>query len=276
MKIQEFDSVVGDYTLRPMKAEDWGRFREMEKTAFEEKDLMREDHFHNMLDTDGFIALETGDLLIGYFRVFRFGSEEGHLGRIAVAGSHLRQGWGKILMEQVIDWFKNQEGIKTVHLYTQDYNVASQSLYRLYGFEVSGKTWSYVIPFAGIEPKGGFVCQTVEDDDIDVVAEMFPSLPSAQIRKFLEDDRQDVITLKDGNRNIVGAARFTPSFPGCFPFEITAIEGFDDFIAGIQEMTPPEFDRMRCTFTDNDELAKVCEERGYELHHRLYKMSCDL
>lgn len=276
MLMKELVSVVGDYTLRPMREEDWSRFHEMEKTAFEEEDLMREEHFHNLLDTDGFIALETGDLLIGYIRVSRFGSEEGHLGRIGVAGSHQRQGWGMLLMEHAIDWFKNQGGVKTVHLYTQDYNTSAQSLYRRYGFGVTGKTWNYVVPFAGLEPKGGFLCHTIEEDDIESVAEMFPSLPSAQIRKFMENDEHHVITLKDENGTIVGAARFTPSYPGCFPFEITSVEGFDDFIAGIQDMTPPEFDDMRCIFTDNEELAKVCDERGYHLHHRLHKMSLHL
>ncbi|MFW9814271.1 MAG: GNAT family N-acetyltransferase [Candidatus Thorarchaeota archaeon] len=268
--------MVGEYSLRPMRAEDWDRFHEMDKSAFEEGDLMREDHFQNLLNTDGFIALETGDLLVGYIRVSRYGSEEGHLGRIGVASSHQKQGWGKVLMEHAIEWFKKEGDVKTVHLYTQDYNVPAQSLYRLYGFEVSGTTWSYVVPFAGLEPKGGYVCQVIDEDDIEVVSEMFPSLPSAQIRKYLESEENQVLTLKDDRGNILGAARFTPSFPGCFPFEITSINCFDDFISGIKEFTPSEFDHVRSTFTDNEELAEFCGERGYHLHHRLYKMSLHL
>ncbi|NHI87983.1 MAG: GNAT family N-acetyltransferase [Candidatus Thorarchaeota archaeon] len=273
---QKLVKMVSDYSLRPLREEDWDRFHEMEKTAFEEGDLMTKDNFDNSFSTDGFIALEINELLVGYIRVSQYGSEEGHLGRIGVAGSHQGQGWGKVLMEHAIDWFKNKENIKAVHLYTQDYNKTAQSLYMKYGFMVSGTTWSYFIPFEGLEPKGRYTCQIIDENDIDVAAEMFPSLPSAQIRKFIESEVNQVLTLKNETKKIVGAARFTPSYPGVFPFEITDVDCFDDFIIGIQKLSLPEFDYVRSTFTDNEELAKLCGERGYHLHHRLYKMTLRL
>ena len=39
-----------------------------------------------------------------------FGESEGHLGRIGVAKTHQRKGWGKFLMTHAIEWFRN-EGI---------------------------------------------------------------------------------------------------------------------------------------------------------------------
>jgi RimJ/RimL family protein N-acetyltransferase len=268
--------VVVDYTLRPVIEEDWEEFHEMEKNCFEEGDRIKEDEFFHLVKAGNFFALEIAGSIVGELRVSRFGSDEAHIGRVGVARSHQRQGYGKVLMDYAIDWFKKERDIKTVHLYTQDYNVASQSLYRRYGFDVTGTTWSYVVPFSGLEPKGNFKCQEIKQEEIELVSEMFPSLPAAQISKLLENPRQLVLTLKNNEGVIVGAARFAPSFPGCFPFEITSVDCFDDFISGIKELTPSEFDQMRSTFTDNEELAELCGERGYHLHHRLYRMSLNL
>ena len=85
-----------------------------------------------------------------------------------------------------------------------------------------------------------------------------------------------MLTLKDKNSRIVGACRFDPQFPGCFPFEIAETESFDDFINGLRSHSLPTFDYIRITFTDQPKLAELCEERGYKLHHRLYQMMADL
>ena len=113
-------------------------------------------------------------------------------------------------------------------------------------------------------------------NEIEVVGAQFQSsLPAAQIHRFLERD-QLVFTLRDQTGKVVGACRFTPSFPGCFPFEIHGTEGFDDFIKGLRVNALPEFDYVRVTFTDNPKLGQLCERRGYRLHHKLHKMQLKL
>ncbi|MFX1562477.1 MAG: hypothetical protein ACFFDP_04135, partial [Promethearchaeota archaeon] len=98
---------------------------------------------------------------------------------------------------------------------------------------------------------------------------------ATQIRRFI-DKGYLVFTLKSLGGKIVGACRFTPSFPGCFPFEIENIDSFDDFISGLRPYSLPQFDFVRVTFTDNDELAQLCNSRSYKLHHLLYKMQLEL
>lgn len=267
---------MGDeHNLRPMKEEDWDRVLEMEQEFFED-DMFRQDQFINRVHRGNFFALEVGGQLVGELAVDRFGSVEGHLGRIGVARSHQRQGLGSMLMDYAIDWFRNKKDISAVHLYTQDYNKPAQTLYHKYGFSKTGTTWHYIVPFNSLKPEGKYTCHAISEAEIELVAKMFLSLPAAQIRRFLESDEYHVLTLKSIEGKIVGACRFTPSFPGSFPFEITSLDCFDDFIQGMKQLSLPEFDHVRTVFTDNEKLANVCEERDYHLHHKLFKMSLHL
>lgn len=265
------------YIIRPMTNNDWDVIHEMEQEIFDE-DLLRKDHFINKVKRGNFFALEFDGQIVGELRVTRFGSDEGYLERIGVARSHQRKGIGTILVNHAIDWFKKEDGISTVHLFTQDHNIPAQSLYDKFGFKVTGITWHYFVPFASLKPIGKYSCQEILSDEINFVGNQFPSLPAAQIRRFLDDTetKYHVLTLKDRKGKIVGAARFTPSFPGSFPFEISHIDCFDDFMKGVEKLSIPEFDHVRTVFTDNSELADLCEYRGYCLHHRLYKMSLNL
>ncbi len=261
--------------IRPLKSEDWDEFQVMDKDLFPD-DAVEEDWFRKRIERDGAFALVQDSRIIGNLIVARFGEDEAHLGRIAVSKSHQGKGYGSMLMEYAIDWFHGQGGIRAVHLYTQDFNKSAQSLYKKYGFERAGTTWSFYVPFASIKPQKKYTCEKIEEEEIDSVGSMFPSLPPEQIRRFLTYDEHLVLTLRDLNENLVGLCRFTPGFPGCFPFEITDVKCFDDFMAGVKEFKIPEHDYCRVTFTDIPELAELCEAREYRLHHRLHKMTLTL
>ena len=179
-------------------------------------------------------------------------------------------------MESAVDWFKKENAPRAI-LYTQDYNTVAQHLYKKFGFSVTGTTWHYFVPFSTINPTGLYSCQRINDDEIDIVGTRYnESFPASQIRRFLESDENIVLILKDENGQLQGACRFSPLFPGCFPFEIESPECLDDFVFGIQKLSLPENDYVRLTFTDNPELAALCDSRGYRLHHRLYKMTLNL
>ncbi|MGD9396606.1 MAG: GNAT family N-acetyltransferase [Candidatus Thorarchaeota archaeon] len=261
--------------IRPMKPEDWDEFHEMDLELFPD-DSMEENHFKKRTENDGCFALMQDNRIIGCLIVARFGEDEAYLGRIGVSKTHQGKGFGSLLMEYAIDWYHEQGGIKATHLLTQDYNKAAQNLYKKYGFKRTGTTWSFYVPYDSVRPQKKYRCQKIQEEEIDPVGSLFPSLPPQQIRRFLSADGQLVLTLKDLNGKIKGACRFTPSFPGCFPFEITSIDCFDDFATGLMEFKLPEHDYFRVTFTDIPDLAKLCEEREYRLHHRLHKMTMTL
>ncbi len=263
-----------EYTLRPMKEDDFEEVHEMEQEIFKE-DSVRKDTFINSILTRYFVALEVNGEIAGELTLSRFGINEGILNRIGVAKSFQKKGIGSYLMNHALEWFKKEGGISIIHLYTQDYNMTAQSLYKKFGFEITGTTWHYFVPFHTLKPEERYMCQEIRDDEIDFVGEKYSTLPAAQIRNYLEDKvtKYYILTLKDESEKIIGAARFTPSFPGSFPFEITGIKGFDDFMKGMEKLSLPEYDYVRTVFTDNPDLADLCEERNYHLHHRLYRMS---
>jgi ribosomal-protein-alanine N-acetyltransferase len=269
--------MYSEHSIRPMRVEDWEALHKMEQETFKDDSVSR-DQFMRSISTRYFAALESDGQLVGQLTLSRFGEDEGVLNRIGVAKSFQRRGLGSYLLKHAIEWLEKQGDISVVHLYTQDYNIPAQSLYKKFGFEISGTTWHYFVPFATINPNERYSCQQIRDDEIDYVGEQYPTLPATQIRNYLEDEvtKYYILTLKDMEGKIKGTARFTPSFPGSFPFEISGREGFDDFMKGIEKLSLPEFDYVRTVFTDNPELAGLCDERNYHLHHRLYRMSLNL
>jgi RimJ/RimL family protein N-acetyltransferase len=265
-----------DYTVRPVKKEDWEAYHQFDEEIFPE-DAMRRDRFERRVGLGGFFVVESSDgRLIGQLAIGRFGENDAHLGRIGVAKSMQNKGLGTKLMEAALDWFE-KEGIHRAILYTQDYNKIAQHLYEKFGFSITGTTWHYFVPFSTINPTGIYSCGKIQDGEINMVGEKYgTSFPASQIQRFIESDENLVITLKDEQGQIHGTCRFNPSFPGCFPFEIETPECLDDFVFGIQKFSLPEYDYVRLTFTDNPELAILCDSRGYKLHHRLYKMTLNL
>ena len=256
-----------------MTIEDWKDFHQSDTEIFPD-DSIPKDWFNKQFERDGFFALELEGQVIGQLILALFGENEGHLGRIGVSRSQQGEGYGDLLMKYAIEWFRKHKVIKQIHLYTQDHNIVAQNLYKKFGFEISGNTWHYFIPYDSLKPLNIYTCQPILDDEIDPVGEKYQdTLPAAQIRRYLTSDDFYVLTLKNKNGNIVGACRFTPSFPGCMPFVLDSIDSFDDFLLGLKPFSLPDYDYFRITFTDYPELAQICEGRKYKLHHRLYKMT---
>jgi ribosomal protein S18 acetylase RimI-like enzyme len=260
--------------IRPMKAEDWEEFHKMDVEIFPD-DAMEEESFRKRVDGDGCFVLTLDGQIIGNLIVNRFGKDGGYLGRIGVVEAHRGKGFGSVLLDYALDWFHKEGGIRTVQLQA-DLNEAAQGLYKKYGFKKAGTTFHYFVPYDSVEPQQKYTCQEIQEDEIESVGKQFSSIPAEVIRRFLASDDYHVLTLKDMNGNIEGVCRFTPSFPGCFPFEITSVDCFDDFVAGLMEFKLLEHDYCRVTFTDIPELAELCEKREYRLHHRLHKMSLQL
>ncbi len=257
--------------IRNAIAEDWEEFHKMDVQIFPEDEAW-EDTFRKRVEGDGFFILEIGNDMIGYLMVQRYGSDEGYVGRIGVIESQRGKGYGRLLMDQGIDWFRNQGDIKAVHLQA-DLNEAALGLYKNTGFKKVGTTWHYFVPFDSLEPKGEYSVHEIKESEFNIITDMFPTVPAEQLRRFLEDKKNLIVVLKDGESNIQGVARFTPSFPGCFPFEITYVECFDDFVLGLKKFSLPEYDYARITFTNIPELAEICKKRNYRMHHKLHKMT---
>lgn len=258
-----------------MKDDDWMEFEKLDEELFP-SDRVGQESFTTQVDRGAFFALESDDRMVGMLSLAKFGEDAGHLGRIGVSKSVQNRGLGAKLMEYAMDWFRNEK-ISNAILYTQDHNKHAQHLYKKFGFKIIGTTWHYFVPFRTINSSGKYLCESIQDGEIEAVGEKYGEyLPAAQIRRFLETDDFHVLVLKNKEKDIVGACRFTPAFPGCFPFQIDSIDCFDDFISCLKPYGLPEFDYVRLTFTDNEDLAALCYERGYEIHHKLFRMKAEV
>ncbi|MFW9904314.1 MAG: GNAT family N-acetyltransferase [Candidatus Thorarchaeota archaeon] len=259
--------------IRPMTIYDWDGFHKSDREIFPDDSIL-ENWFNKRVQRDGFFALEKHGQIIGQLILALFGENEGHIGRIGIDKEHQGEGYGDLLMEYAIKWFRKYKVVKQVHLYTQDHNKVAQNLYKKCGFRISGDTWHYFIPYDSLNPLNIYTCQEILEDEIDPVGEKYAdTLPAAQIRRFQSSVDFHVLTLKNTEGEIVGACRFTPSFPGCFPFVLDNLDSFDDFLFGLKPFSLPDYNYYRITFTDYPKLAQICEERKYKLHHRLYKMT---
>lgn len=259
--------------IRPMRRDEWETFHQVDAEIFHKDDQIDEESFLKRVQKPGFLAMETKTgSLAGYLILGQFTDEIGHLGRIGVHKALQSQSFGSSLMTYALNWFQQKEHVKEVQLYTQIDNIHAQALYKKFGFKVIGQTWHYFIPFASLKPTGNFSLQIAQPPEYPQIADLYPhALPLGAIHRFLER-KQFIYTLKDHSNKIVGACRFSPRFPGCFPFELDDLSGFDDYILGFQPLCEPPSDFLRITFHENEPLVLLCETRRYRLHHTLFRM----
>ncbi len=261
--------------IRQLTKDDWEAFEVLDQASFPD-DRIIEKFYMLRIENEGCFGLFANDQLVGQLIIALFGDDAGHIGRVAVAPEYRGEGYGSVLMKYAIEWFKQRGGVNTIHLYTPQDNYTAQGLYKKFGFAVAGTTWHHIVPRSSLNPTGRYTCQEIREDEIERVGEKYPALPAGQIRRFLTDERFHVMTLKDNNGDIIGACRFTPGFPGCFPYLMDTPEAFDDFLAGLEPFSLPKFDHVRITYTDMPEVAKMCDARGYTLHHKLFKLTLTL
>ena len=236
-----------------MRRDDWNIFHRLDIELFDAHDRITEDFFQKRVQKPGFFALETQQGgLVGYLVLGRFTDNIAHLGRIGVQKSKQNKGFGSQLMDYALNWFKNEKDVTEVQLYTQVDNLHAQGLYKKFGFTVIGQTWHYFVSFKTLRPSGQFMLHALQPDEHQQVADLFPTaLPIGAIQQFLER-KQDLYTLKDSSNRIIGATRFTPSFPGCFPFELLNISAFDDYVQEFQPLCDPPSEVIRITFHENN------------------------
>lgn len=259
--------------IRPMRSDEWATFHQLDAEIFLKDDQMGEESFLKRVQKPGFLAIETKQShLAGYLILGQFTDEIGHLGRIGVNKALQSQGLGSQLMTYALNWFQQKEHVKEVQLYTQIDNIHAQGLYKKFRFKVIGQTWHYFIPFASLKSTGTFSLQIAKPSEYQHIANLYPhSPPLGALHQFLER-KQFIYTLKNQSNKIVGACRFNPGFPGCFPFELNDVSGFDDYALGFQPLCEPPSDFLRITFHENEPLVQLCETREYRLHHTLFRM----
>jgi ribosomal-protein-alanine N-acetyltransferase len=94
------------------------------------------DTFERLLDRSSgchLLVLEDGDEGVVAYAVLWCILDQGELANLAVAESHRGRGWGRRLLDQVMDGARRQ-GVKSLYLEVRVSNAAAIELYRSSGF----------------------------------------------------------------------------------------------------------------------------------------------
>ncbi len=222
--------------------------------------------------TKELLVLEMGGIIVGYL-ILNPQKYTGHLQRIGVAKEYQGKGYGKRLMDAATSRFREQ-GLQRSVLYVLRNNKVAVSLYGKFGFQVFQRSWQYKVMFDDLKDSSTLVVhQVVDKEDFDRVAETY-GVPVERLIPMLTEGNVFVEFTKDSKP--CGFCRFTPSFPGCFPFELLDIADFDALALIIKRMSLPEFDHFRCTFEQNEKLALELERRGFECVDDMFVMETTL
>lgn len=265
-----------------LENENWNSFELMENEIFT-NDKIDTDDFNRLLLEEGFFGLFHNKELIGYLYLKSMG-DYAHLNRIGVQKNQQGQGYGHFLMEYAINHFK-QRSAKEIGLYVEANNVKAISLYKRYKFSIKNESWHFIIDMTIF--KSNFNKQNQTDSfkiveakkrDIPNIIHKFPNLNKHQLKNQMNEEsnkkspRNYFLMLLE-NDTIKIFARFNPLYSGCMPFVYSEVNYVDIFIDILSESYKlPDKDYIRLTFDDSEELVKLFKQRGYKMHHHLYKM----
>lgn len=87
-----------------------------------------------------FVVEEKGQI-IGFALVALI-ADEGEIHNIAIDSQHQKKGFGKLLLNELLQFF-HQQGVKTIYLEVRESNQAAIKLYQNAGFVVIGKRKDY-------------------------------------------------------------------------------------------------------------------------------------
>jgi hypothetical protein len=233
----------------------------MEKTRFDER-----------VNREGFIGLFKNKLLLGYLILYR-SSSYGHLSAIGVNQKYHRQGIGSKLMEYALNYYKNKN-IQKIRLYVEQNNTPAIKLYKKYDFKVLEESWHYIIDLSKYSIKydklllKDTVIRDLRESDLENVIEIFPHLIFDELKGLMIRPSNKLFGLFHKDKLQV-IARFDPNFSGCRPFAIKDLSFFDIFLKKLESHKREDKNYYRITFESNKELAKLCNERTFTLHHHM-------
>jgi ribosomal protein S18 acetylase RimI-like enzyme len=259
---------------RDFEPKDSKLFLELANKIFPRESHIQPDFNQILNEKKGFfIYSKLNEQIVGYAIITRTGEKTGHLQHIGVDPAFQGKGFGNKLMEIALEKFFELDIDKKITLYVEKENSTAIQLYKKHSFIIHGQSWHFIAPWSKIgQINHSYKCTRVQLEHLQELIKQF-ELEEINIKKHLEHpDRIQLMLKKENNGELIGYCMFTPSFPGCMPFILKDIQAFDTFARNIQEYSLPEFDHIRFTFDDNEELTTLMSERGYQIHHSLYKM----
>jgi len=262
-----------EYYLRDLTASDWPEFSKMDEEAFAENKL-KEESFHKGLSSSRGLSIvmvhkETKEFM-GYYRFLLYGNL-GHLQRIGVDPKFQGKGYGSVLMESALANLEKTPA-KKIMLYVMQENESAIKLYEKYKFKVEFNSSQFEVPFSKLPKKPRGTCRHMDWGEIQLMSLRF-GLNPYRIQHYFGSENDHVLIFSVMGQQF-GVCRFSPNFPGAFPFVIRDKDYALDFIAHLVTfITNKKFKAVKITFDSQTGLVELFEEKKVKLKDKLYRMS---
>jgi len=125
--------------IRAMQVKDLQQVLQIEQQLF--VDAWSAEMFRQEIEQKASFVLEFDGQLIGYICGW-FLYEEFNLTNLAVATRFQGRGYGKVLVNYLIDYVR-QQGFKSIFLEVREFNDAARKLYEKCGFQIAGRRKKY-------------------------------------------------------------------------------------------------------------------------------------
>jgi len=184
--------------------------------------------------------VELGRAAVGYAFVERFG-ERGYVRHVVVHPEHRGRGVGRALMDHLASRLL-RAGARRWELNVKRDNVAAIRLYESCGMREQYSTHVMRLEWADIErlpsPEVGLhASRAVAEDDARI--ERTFGLPAGQVASLRAAERDVVTKLVGPDGDVVGFARFDPTFPGCFPFRVRRVANARVLLESLRPFAKP-------------------------------------
>jgi GNAT superfamily N-acetyltransferase len=165
-------------------------------------------HEYQAFITAAFWTVTHQDQPVGY-AVLSHHQDRAHIRRIGIHPAYRRQGLGQQLMQAMLDKAALL-GATRIDLAVQQDNPIAIQLYRNFGFQVVGESVQFSLPIP--PPAAGYDAIPVDEypgqEELIKTQAGSHAPPHRWVLVFVQGD------------TFLGFTRFSPTYPGCSPFEI--------------------------------------------------------
>jgi GNAT superfamily N-acetyltransferase len=208
--------------------------------------------------------------VVGYCYCQMLG-DSAYVRNVAVAASVRRAGIGRALMEGArVD--ARARGLARWQLNVKPDNVAAIALYRSLGLEARYDATVLRFPWSllpRLPAAATAVLARQLDPDRDLLVERTLDLPAGLIGHARTGDRHVLLEVTDAAGQALGFARFSPQFPGAFPFRLQHPSLAGTLLGEMRRHALPSFGFTQVVVEDDRALTSVLVEAGAEARERI-------
>jgi GNAT superfamily N-acetyltransferase len=219
----------------------------------------------------GTTVVERDGRVVGY-SYCQLLAESAYVRNVVVAPWARRSGVGRALMERIRDEARSR-GLQLWELNVMPDNLPAIRLYRSFGLTERYRSLSLRLPWSLLDrlpPAATGTSGRLLDPPRDALIERTFGLPAGLVAVARTSDRHVLLELVDEPSGTPrGYARFSPHFPGAFPFRLADPSLARLLLEQMRRYALPELDYTEVVVEDDDPLARLLVDAGAELRHEV-------